>query len=382
MCAFLRAKCGAEVTLDLLDSVCVSVVGKVQWLEMQQERARRSPSDKILILCSRGVAAKWRAMCGGRAVTLREDQTSSVGDMLTPALALMVPDFTHSISPERYVVAYFEEVSSENDVPSLFHTTVKYKLMKHFEELLFRIQGLEQHEPGRVNRIYGVAVDDYFLCPPGKALRDAIEAFQAYQLDNPDWFSQELVGQTEEEKDIGSDLEPLEDSVYNHTQDDQDCKGSLLFTNIQLDQAVLCANANTDNMFVYPSANELVLAVSPEITQSQVNLQSNNCSVYNNNLMTSHAFGLRILKESEESYWSEGYSKHDYEEHPRQELNVTPVHTGLSSFDIQVSSGCFCLEDECHHCVSDEGASQLYADDSRPRLLSGMDQGYISRPVM
>lgn len=269
LCAFLRAKCGAEVTLDLLDSACLSVIGKVQWLEMQQERARRSPSDKILILCSRGVAAKWRAMCGGPGVTLREDLGSSVGDMLTPALALIVPDFSRSASLERYMVAYFEEVSGEGDVPSLFHTTVKYKLMKHFEELLFRIQGLEQHEPGRVNRIYGVAEDDYFLCPTGKALRDAIEAFQAYQLDNPDWFSQELV---EEERDIDSDLEPFKHSVYSHTQDNQNSKGSLLFTNTELDQTVFYVH--TENTFIYPSSNELLLAVSPEITESQVYLQN------------------------------------------------------------------------------------------------------------
>lgn len=303
LCAFLRAKCGAEVTLDLLDSAYLSVIGKVQWLEMQQERARRSPSHKILILCSRGVAAKWRAMCGGRGVTLREDQASSVGDMLTPALALLVSDFTRSASLERYMVAYFEDVSSEADVPSLFHTTVKYKLMKHFEELLFRIQGLEQHMPGRVNRIFGVAEDDYFLCPTGKALRDAIEAFQAHQLDNPDWFSQELVGHAEEERDIGSDLEPFKDSVYSYIQDAQDSKGSLLFTNTELDQDVFCASAHTENTFVYPSSNELLLAVSPEITPSQVYLQSNNCSGYDHNLLTSHTFCLKILKESEESCW-------------------------------------------------------------------------------
>ena len=35
LCAFLRAKCGAEVTLDLLESACLSTIGKMQWLEMQ-----------------------------------------------------------------------------------------------------------------------------------------------------------------------------------------------------------------------------------------------------------------------------------------------------------------------------------------------------------
>ncbi|XP_062403098.1 interleukin-17 receptor A isoform X2 [Sardina pilchardus] len=277
LCAFLRVKCGAEVTLDLLDSAWLSTIGKVQWLEMHRERAGRSPSDKILILCSRGVAAKWRAMCGsGRAVTLREDQASAVGDMLTPALALIVPDFVRSASLERYMVAYFEEVSGEADVPSLFHVTVKYKLMKHFEELVFRILGQEQHEPGRVKRIYGIAEDDYFLCPTGKALRDAIEAFQAYQLGNPDWFNQELVGYTGE-KDIDRDCEPLVESVCSHIQEVPDIEGSFLHTNMELNQAVSYASSNKENTCVYPSVNELVLGVSPETTQCQVYLKDNYC---------------------------------------------------------------------------------------------------------
>lgn len=241
LCAFLRAKCGAEVTLDLLESACLSTIGKMQWLEMQRERVHSS-TDKILILCSRGVAAKWRAMCGGRpSVTLREDQGSPMGDMFTPALALIIPDFVHSASLQKYIVAYFEEVSYQADVPSLFHVTVKYKLMKHFEELLFRIMGQEQHEPGRVKRIYGIAEDDYFHCSTGKALRDAIEAFQAYQLANPDWFSQELVGFTEE-NNTGSNCESLVETAYNHIQGIQDSEGASVLTN-----AVSCASFHKEN---------------------------------------------------------------------------------------------------------------------------------------
>ncbi|XP_035257914.1 interleukin-17 receptor A-like [Anguilla anguilla] len=197
LCAFLTAKCGTEVVLDLLDSAWLGAVGRMQWLDWQKQQIEKS-SDKILILCSRGVRAKWRAMCGEGRVMLREDLRSPMGDMLTPALSLIAPDLLRAAALEKYIVAYFEDVSSEEDVPAPFNITVKYKLMKHFEELYFRILDQEKHEPGRVNRIEGIAPDEYFNCPSGRALRDAIETLQAYQLENPDWFEKECVDSEEE----------------------------------------------------------------------------------------------------------------------------------------------------------------------------------------
>ncbi|KAJ8002661.1 hypothetical protein DPEC_G00161210 [Dallia pectoralis] len=183
----------SEVVLDLLDSTTLSIVGSLQWLDCQREQIVKS-SDKILLLCSRGVRAKWRAMCDAAEarVVLREDVRSATGDMLTPALSLLVPEFVRSGTFRNYVVAYFEDVCSEEDVPSPFNITVRYKLMKHFEELFFRLLNKEKHEPGRENRIQGVREDEYFHCPSGRALRDAIEAFRAYQLEHPDWFDDEL----------------------------------------------------------------------------------------------------------------------------------------------------------------------------------------------
>lgn len=206
LCAFLRAKCGTDVTLDLLDSYWLSTIGRIQWLDMQREQISKS-SDKVLILCSPGVHAKWRAMCGEPAVRLKEDACSPIGDMLTPALSLIIPDFVHASSFHKYIVAYFGDVCCENDVPAPFNTVVKYKLMKHFEELYFRILGVEKHEPGWIKCVKGIREEDYFTCPSGRALRDAIEAFYSYQLKNPNWFEMELLG-TEDEDETAS-FEPI-----------------------------------------------------------------------------------------------------------------------------------------------------------------------------
>ncbi|KAJ4924541.1 hypothetical protein JOQ06_003496 [Pogonophryne albipinna] len=197
LCAFLQAQCGTEVLVDLLDTTSIGVVGRIRWLEWQR-RQLKNPSDKILVLCSRGVQAKWRAMCGQGPVKLREDVLSPTDDMLTPFLNLFLPDMHHTGMLGKYMVAYFDDISGEQDVPSVFDIGVKYKLMKHFEELYFRILDVEKYQPDQVCHIKGIGADDYSDCPSGRDLKCAVETFQAYQLDNPDWFEKECVDDEEE----------------------------------------------------------------------------------------------------------------------------------------------------------------------------------------
>lgn len=197
LCAFLRAKCGTKVLVDLLDSTSVGMVGRVRWLEWQRQQLKNT-SDKILVLCSQGVQAKWRALCGQGGVKLREDLLSPTDDMLTPFLNLFLPDMHQAGMLGKYMVAYFDDISSEQDVPSVFDIAVKYKLMKHFEELYFRLADIEKYQPGLVNHIEGIGGEEYFNCPSGIALKNAIEVFQAYQVENPDWFEKQCVNSEEE----------------------------------------------------------------------------------------------------------------------------------------------------------------------------------------
>ncbi|KAI4802716.1 hypothetical protein KUCAC02_006295 [Chaenocephalus aceratus] len=118
--------------------------------------------------------------------------------MLTPFLNLFLPDMHHTGMLGKYMVAYFDDISGEQDVPSVFDIGVKYKLMKHFEELYFRILDVEKYQPDQVCHIKGIGADDYSDCPSGRDLKCAVETFQAYQLDNPDWFEKECVDDEEE----------------------------------------------------------------------------------------------------------------------------------------------------------------------------------------
>ncbi|XP_053486658.1 interleukin-17 receptor A [Ictalurus furcatus] len=258
LCAFLRAKCGTDVTLDLLDSTCLSTIGSIQWLDMQRKRLA-STSDKILILCSPGVCAKWNAMCGGYRVMTREDVRSPLGDMLTPALSLIIPEFVRAPSFGKYAVAYFDDVCSEKDVPAVFHVTVQYQLMRQFEELFFRLLNKEKYEPGRIKHIDGLGGDDYHSCPSGRALREAIKAFQAYQLTYPNWFEMELVDVHKEVEENNLEQEDVTESNCYCLQNELQIEelSAPVFTNIAKGQIL--------------EAKQLLISETTAILSSQIN---------------------------------------------------------------------------------------------------------------
>lgn len=196
---FLQSRCGTQVLVDVLDSTSLSLVGRVRWLELQRRRLV-GPSDKILVLCSRGLQAKWKALCsgGGLSVTLREDLLSPTDDLCIPFLNLFIPDLHRAGMLGKYLVGYFEDLSGEQDIPSLFDVAVKYRLMTQLEDLYLRILDVEKFQPGQRLRVEGLGGNEYFHCPLGQSLRDAIRTFRDYQLENPDWFEKECVNDSEE----------------------------------------------------------------------------------------------------------------------------------------------------------------------------------------
>ncbi|XP_032825582.2 interleukin-17 receptor A [Petromyzon marinus] len=185
--AFLQSKCGMAVSLDLWEEQKVAKTGRMQWLMQQLDQSKDSAA-KVIVLFSRGSQMKWRALCDSTQVEFREDLKSLVGDMYSPALSLICDGIMRPATFEKYIVAYFEDVSSERDIPSFFNVTLKYKLMKNFKELFFRIQDKEQYEPGITYGTHGISAEDYFEEPCGRRLLEAIQAFKRFQKSNPDWF--------------------------------------------------------------------------------------------------------------------------------------------------------------------------------------------------
>ncbi|NXC86556.1 I17RA protein, partial [Cercotrichas coryphoeus] len=189
---FLMTVCGTAVALDLLEDQHISELGPLPWLT-RQKKEMEELSSKIIVLCSRGTQAKWQAMLGGEPVCLKQDQQKPVGDLFTPALNLILPDFKKPACFGMYIICYFEGVSSERDIPDLFNVTSRYQLMDKFEDIYFRIQDLEKFEPGRIHRIQEITAENYIDTPSGRKLKEAIEKFKSWQTEHPDWFESETI---------------------------------------------------------------------------------------------------------------------------------------------------------------------------------------------
>ncbi|NWR44082.1 I17RA protein, partial [Regulus satrapa] len=189
---FLMTVCGTAVALDLLEDQHISELGPLPWLT-RQKKEMEELSSKIIILCSRGTQAKWQAMLGSEPVCLKQDQQKPVGDLFTPALNLILPDFKKPACFGMYIVCYFEGISSERDIPDLFNVTSRYQLMDKFEDIYFRIQDLEKFEPGRIHRIQEITAENYMDSPSGRKLKEAIDKFKKWQTEHPDWFESETI---------------------------------------------------------------------------------------------------------------------------------------------------------------------------------------------
>ncbi|XP_029896159.1 interleukin-17 receptor A isoform X3 [Aquila chrysaetos chrysaetos] len=189
---FLMTVCGTAVALDLLEDHQISELGALPWLT-RQKKEMEDLSSKIIILCSRGTQAKWQAMLGSEPVCLKQDQQKPMGDLFTPALNLILPDFKKPACFGMYIVCYFEGISSEKDIPDLFNVTSRYQLMEKFEDIYFRIQDLEKFEPGRIHRIREITAENYIDTPSGRKLKEAVQKFKNWQMEHPDWFESETI---------------------------------------------------------------------------------------------------------------------------------------------------------------------------------------------
>ncbi|KAM5310798.1 interleukin-17 receptor A isoform 2-T2 [Glossophaga mutica] len=207
---FLLTVCSTEVALDLLEEQVIAEMGIMTWVGRQKQEMVDSNS-KIIILCSRGTRAKWQAILGWEepAVQLRCDHQRLAGDLFTAAMNMILPDFEKPACFGTYVICYFSGISSEDDVPDLFHITPRYPLMDKFEEVYFRIQDLEMFEPGRMHCVGELTGDNYLQSPSGRQLRQAVDRFHEWQAQCPDWFERQNLCSAADQ-----DLPSLDEEVF------------------------------------------------------------------------------------------------------------------------------------------------------------------------
>ncbi|CAM9455654.1 unnamed protein product [Lampetra planeri] len=189
LASYLQGFCGFEVILDQLETKNIAQMGNMNWLQARKTEME-GPGNMIMVVCSRGVMVKWRRAMfkeGGEASSREND--CLIGDMFTPALGLIANDFKNpNAARNKYIVTYFEEFSSEDDVPEILRMALQYKLMTNMRDVYFRICGKEQCGPGVVCRANGISEDDYHTSTTGKHLYEAINKFKMFQKSNPTWF--------------------------------------------------------------------------------------------------------------------------------------------------------------------------------------------------
>lgn len=205
---FMRLAWGLDVALDRLHDQEMAMIGPMAWLGRQKSDIEKTEGT-ILILCSRGVQEKWKAMQDVREqrMNLREDREHPMEDLCTPALSLILPDFQHAKPYDRYVVAYFSNISTLADIPSPLNMFPKYALTENLRDLFFRIQRQEQHRP---HFQLTVSCDEH---PSYHRLVKAMTRCSDWQEHNLGWFEKECLmipaeglEDTEEEEDVDDNV--------------------------------------------------------------------------------------------------------------------------------------------------------------------------------
>uniref|UniRef100_A0A8C4NAX2 SEFIR domain-containing protein n=1 Tax=Eptatretus burgeri TaxID=7764 RepID=A0A8C4NAX2_EPTBU len=189
LAAFLQEHCGLLIVMDLLEEQQIGKMGYLPWL-MGKKQLVEETDGKIILLCSRGAYAKWQHACQDcePPLKLKEDARSLLGDTFTPSIGLICSDFQHPRAFAKYIVAFFEGVSGECDIPSLFRSTVTYRLMEHLEDLVLRLHGVERYSHGAESRAAGLAPEDYGKTASGEKLHAAFVKCKTWQENNPNWL--------------------------------------------------------------------------------------------------------------------------------------------------------------------------------------------------
>ncbi|KAM4839809.1 LOW QUALITY PROTEIN: interleukin-17 receptor A-like [Urocitellus parryii] len=204
---FLISPCGAEMSLNLLEKQVISEVGVRTLVGNQKQEV---VNNSLIILPAMVMHAD-----NPSYRRLREDEptTPPTGDLFTAAMNMILPDFKKPACFGTYIICYFTGISSESDVPDLFHITSRYPLMDKLEEVYFRIQDLEMFEPGRMHRLQELTGDNYLQSPSGRQLKEAVEKFREWQTQCPDWFERENLCSADDQNLPSLDEEVFEEPL-------------------------------------------------------------------------------------------------------------------------------------------------------------------------
>ncbi|XP_068133290.1 interleukin-17 receptor A [Hyperolius riggenbachi] len=183
---FLHQAWGMDVVLDRFHVQKIGMIGPMAWLSHQKSEIERT-NGTILILCSKGAQEKWKAQRNGQQqrVTLKEDREHLLGDLFTPALTLILPDFQERRLCQQYAVAYFGHIASLEHIPDPLKICPKYSLTDNLQDLFFHIQKQERRQPNLELKVQHEEHLSY------RHMVKVMDTCRSWQEVNVDWFEQE-----------------------------------------------------------------------------------------------------------------------------------------------------------------------------------------------
>ncbi|XP_042195616.1 interleukin-17 receptor B [Callorhinchus milii] len=128
---FLQSVCGAEVMVDMWQTRKVAQMGPLAWLASCKETA-----DKVVVLCSGGTGARWKASCREPDSVLTPPGPGAGAEreeLFTAAVNLLCHELQDPRAARKVVVVYLADLGSAEDVPGVFSPCAKYCLDKDIE---------------------------------------------------------------------------------------------------------------------------------------------------------------------------------------------------------------------------------------------------------
>ncbi|MGH0140670.1 UNVERIFIED_CONTAM: hypothetical protein FKN15_037778 [Acipenser sinensis] len=175
---FLHLHCRCKVIIDIWQTQKIAEMGQVQWLATQKETA-----DKIVVICSNSANSKWNSTSN----PIAEDYTvsSALEDMYSLTLNMFSSDLKCPAALNKYMVVYFDEISTGKNIPPAFNFCKSYSLMKEIGKICKSMHGAPDHK--------FIQDTDTLLCSKFPCNKESTQQLRNAILELKEWEKSMLV---------------------------------------------------------------------------------------------------------------------------------------------------------------------------------------------